>query len=65
MAGLFATDQDMLAYLVNGENLVEVRDAMLGRGWDSETGAANFGPTTFLYNHLCGNHTVSRAKEAR
>jgi len=65
-SGLYASDRDMFVFLVNDKNLVEVGNARLGRGffcWNSETGAASFGPTTFLYNYVCGNHIVWGAEE--
>lgn len=66
--GLYASDRDMFIFMVNDENLVEVGNAKLGRGffcWNSETGAASFGLTTFLYNYVCGNHIVWGAEEVR
>lgn len=60
-SGLYASDRDVFAFLVNDEQPVEVGNARLGRGffiWNSETGAASFGLTTFLYNYVCGNHIV-------
>jgi hypothetical protein len=60
-AGLYASDRDMFAFFVNDDHPVAVGDATLGRGfflWNSETGAATFGLTTFLYNYVCGNHIV-------
>jgi hypothetical protein len=38
----------------------------LGRGffcWNSETGSATFGLTTFLYNYVCANHIVWGAEQ--
>lgn len=67
-AGLYASDHDMFAFLVNDENPVEVGNAKLGRGffcWNSETGAATFGLTTFLYNYVCGNHIVWGAEDVK
>jgi len=54
--------------MVYDENPVEVGNAKLGRGffyWNSETGAASFGLTTFLYNYICGNQIVWGAEEVR
>ncbi len=65
-AGLYASDRDMFAFMVNSEDVIEVGNAKLGRGffcWNSETGAATFGLTTFLYNYVCGNHVVWGAEE--
>jgi hypothetical protein len=67
-SGLYASDHDMFAFLVNDENPVDVGNAKLGRGffcWNSETGAATFGLTTFLYNYVCGNHIVWGAEDVR
>lgn len=64
--GLYASDRDMFAFLVNDENPIEIGSAKLGRGffvWNSETGAATFGLTTFLYNYVCGNHIVWGAEQ--
>lgn len=65
-SGLYASDHDMFAFLVNDENPVEVGNSKLGKGffcWNSETGAATFGLTTFLYNYICGNHIVWGAED--
>jgi len=67
-SGLYASDRDMFAFLVNDEQPVEVGNAKLGRGffiWNSETGAATFGLTTFLYNYVCGNHIVWGAEQVQ
>jgi hypothetical protein len=59
--GLYASDRDMFVFLINDEQPIEVGNAQLSRGffcWNSETGAATFGLTTFLYNHVCGNGVV-------
>lgn len=64
--GLYASDRDMFAFLVNDEKPIEVGNANLGRGfflWNSETGSATFGVTTFLYNYVCSNHIVWDAEE--
>jgi hypothetical protein len=64
--GLYASDRDMFAFLVNDEAPVEVGNAKLSRGffvWNSETGATTFGLTTFLYNHVCGNGVVWGAED--
>ena len=60
-SGLYASDRDMFVFMVNDEKPVEVGNARLGRGffcWNSETGSATFGLTTFLFNYVCGNHIV-------
>ena len=61
-AGLYASDHDMFAFLVNETR--QVSDGVggqLSRGffaWNSEVGAASFGICSFLYRHVCGNHIV-------
>jgi len=60
-SGLYASDRDMFAFMINDEDPVEIGDAKLGKGffcWNSETGSATFGLTTFLYNYVCDNHIV-------
>lgn len=60
-SGLYASDRDMFAFFINDEQPIEINNAKLGKGffcWNSETGASSFGLTTFLYNHVCGNHIV-------
>lgn len=67
-AGLYASDRDMFVFLVNDEHQIEVGNARLGKGfflWNSETGSATFGLTTFLYNFVCGNNLVWGAEEIR
>ncbi|MCH9031195.1 MAG: DUF932 domain-containing protein [candidate division Zixibacteria bacterium] len=65
-SGLYASDRDMFAFMVNDENPVQVGNSKLGRGffcWNSETGSASFGISTFLYNYVCKNHIVWGAKD--
>jgi hypothetical protein len=65
-SGLYASDRDMFVFLVCDETTIEIGNAKLGRGffcWNSETGAATFGLTTFLFNYICGNHIVWGAEQ--
>jgi hypothetical protein len=65
-SGLYASDRDMFVFLVCDEATIEIGNAKLGRGffcWNSETGAATFGLTTFLFNYVCGNHIVWGAEQ--
>ncbi|SYZ73762.1 conserved hypothetical protein [Candidatus Zixiibacteriota bacterium] len=65
-SGLYASDRDMFIFLINDEEPIEVEESRLSKGffcWNSETGAATFGLTTFLYNHICGNHIVWGAEQ--
>lgn len=65
-SGLYASDRDMFVFMVCNEATIEIGNAKLGRGffcWNSETGAATFGLTTFLFNYVCGNHIVWGAEQ--
>lgn len=67
-AGLYASDRDMFAFMINDDKPVEVGNAKLGRGFfcfNSETGASTFGLTTFLYNYVCRNHIVWGAEDVK
>src|SRR5437867_4078926 len=66
--GLYASDQDMFAFLVDSDRRIfeTLPGGGLSRGffvWKSEVGAAAFGVCTFLYEYVCGNHRVWGAKE--
>lgn len=68
--GLYASDHDMFAFLVdNNRRIFETGPGGgLGRGFfvgNSEVGAATFSVTTFLYEYVCGNHRVWGAKGVR
>lgn len=65
-AGLYASDHDMFAFLVNEDRTVEVEGAALCRGIfisNSEVGDKAFRATRFLYDAVCGNHIVWGAKD--
>jgi len=65
-SGLYSSDRDMFAFMINDECPVEVGNSKLGRGffcWNSETGSKSFGLATFLYNYVCGNHIVWGAED--
>lgn len=64
-AGLYASDKDMFAFMVNED--LEIGDGLF-RGFfvtNSEVGDAAFSLTTFLYNAVCGNHIIWDAQEVR
>jgi len=66
-AGLYASDHDMFAFLVNEErNIDDGSDGGLNRGFfvsNSEVGAGSLKITYFLYRNVCGNHIVWGAKD--
>lgn len=67
-AGLYSSDHDMFVFMINEEKPVKIGNAELSRGffcWNSETGAASFGLTTFLYNWVCSNHIVWQAEDVK
>lgn len=61
--GLYASDKDLFAFLVDNERPIfeSLPGGGLGRGFfvsNSEVGDASFRVTTFLYEYICGNHRV-------
>ncbi len=67
-AGLYASDHDLFVFMVNdGVRISEPGNSDgLARGFfisNSETGAASFVVTRFLYRTVCGNHIVWGAKD--
>jgi hypothetical protein len=68
-SGLYASDHDMFAFLVNESRRIEDgTEGGLARGffvWNSEVGDASFGIMTFLYRYVCGNHIVWGAKDVK
>ena len=67
-AGLYASDHDMFAFMVqNDRRITEPGNPDgLARGFfvsNSEVGAASFAITRFLYREVCGNHIVWGAKQ--
>jgi hypothetical protein len=60
-AGLYASDHDMFAFLVNTQEPVWNGDKFMHRGmfaWNSEVGDRSLGAMFFLMDHVCGNHIV-------
>jgi len=68
-AGLYASDHDCFAFLVNESVTVDDgSDGGLCRGFfvsNSEVGAASLKFTSFLYRSVCGNHIVWGAKQVK
>lgn len=61
--GLYASDQDVFAFLVDNDRRIfeSGPGGGLGRGFfvsNSEVGASSFVVTTFWYEYICGNHRV-------
>ena len=65
-AGLYASDHDMFAFMVNEDHPIDSGSgAPMYRGffaWNSEVGASSFGIMTFFYDSICQNHIVWGAK---
>ena len=61
-AGLYASDRDMFAFMVNEDSIIDDGSAGgLARGFfvsNSEVGDASLKITRFLYRSVCGNHIV-------
>ena len=68
-AGLYASAQDMFAFMVNENARIEDGSPNgLAHGFfvsNSEVGAAAFKLTRFLYRHVCGNHIVWGASDVK
>jgi hypothetical protein len=68
-AGLYASDHDMFAFMVNDDRRIDDgTDGGLGRGFfvsNSEVGAGAFKLTTFYYRYVCGNHIVWGAENVQ
>lgn len=65
---LYASDRDVFVFLVDPAHPVEVDGETMFRGfyvWNSETGAATFGLTTFLYRYVCDNRIIWGATDVR
>lgn len=66
-AGLYASEEDMFAFLVDESRPIDDgTEQGLARGFfitNSEVGKASFRVTTFLYRFVCGNHIVWDAKD--
>ena len=61
--GLYASDEDMFAFLVDNDRRIFEKGPAggLGRGFfvsNSEVGLGSFSITTFFYEYVCGNHRV-------
>lgn len=64
-SGLYASDHDVFIFMIDGGSLLDIggdqKRAQLSRGFivsNSEVGAKAFSLTTFLFNHVCGNHII-------
>jgi hypothetical protein len=67
-SGLYASDHDMFAFLVNDDRRISEpgNPDGLGRGVfieNSEVGASSLRVTRFLYRYVCGNHIVWDVKD--
>ena len=68
-AGLYASDHDMFAFLVDDDRRIDDgTEEGLARGFfaiNSEVGSSAFKLITFLYRFICGNHIVWGAKNVQ
>ena len=67
-SGLYASDRDMFAFLVNTKRVIEGSPRGLAIGffaWNSEVGDSSLGVQTFAFDYVCGNHIVWGAKNVR
>lgn len=68
-SGLYASDKDCFIFMVNEDAAIQGPNGThLSRGFfveNSEVGDRAFKLTTFLYNHVCGNHIVWGAQDVR
>ena len=67
-AGLYASDHDMFAFMVNEDGWLRSGGVDLAKGFfvsNSEVGDKAFTLTTFLYNSVCGNHIIWDVKDVK
>jgi hypothetical protein len=67
-AGLYASDRDMFAFLVNTGRVIDGSPKGLSVGffvWNSEVGDKSLGLMTFAFDYVCGNHIVWGASDVR
>jgi hypothetical protein len=67
---LYASDRDVFIFLVDPNHPIEIpgKSEPMFRGfftWNSETGSAVFGLTTFLYDRVCDNRIIWGATDVR
>lgn len=66
--GLYASDHDMFAFLVDSEKQIDVgRAGELIRGfyiYNNEVGSGSLGICAFLCDMICGNHIIWNVKDA-
>lgn len=65
-SGLYASDHDMFAFLVDESKQFEGSPKGLNRGfftWNSEVGGSSFGFMGFYYDRVCGNNIVWGAED--
>lgn len=65
-AGLYASDHDMFAFLVDTSRTIDDgSEGGLHRGfltWNSEVGSSSWGMECFLFRTVCGNHMIWNAQ---
>ena len=65
--GLYASDHDMFAFLVDSEKAIDgISGSELVRGfyiYNNEVGSGSLGLCAFLYDMVCGNHIIWGVKD--
>ena len=67
-SGLYASDHDFFAFMVDESKTIEGSPKGLNRGffcWNSEVGASKLGFMSFLYDRVCGNNIVWGASNVK
>ena len=67
-SGLYASDRDMFAFMVNTGRILDGSPKGLSMGffvWNSEVGDKSLGIMTFAFDYVCGNHIVWGASNVK
>lgn len=61
VSGLYAGEQDMFAFLIDNEAVIEIDGERFTPGfvlWNSEVGRCRFGIHAYWHQHSCSNHII-------
>ena len=67
-AGLYASDHDMFAFMVNEDQVINAGGSVLKRGFfisNSEVGDRSFRLVRFYYNSVCSNHIIWSVEDVK